>query len=203
MEIKTLGTFNQVGRPVDTIRFQTINSKQIKYKTIGTDGLAMPVQSIVKISLDPHPDYFTALDRLAPFAIKTLDLGKHWQAVTSVGSLKLEWTYNNNTKKFTYKIAEISGARPSHISEIPIERTFKLGDIIIDDIPWEVRDAIESIMDEAWMYCTGKKSAQLNLFDNPGQTHADDALSILNQAINEASQPRRTRSKAKKEPVPA
>jgi hypothetical protein len=161
-----------VGRPVDAIRFEAMNGKQIKYQSVATDGLAMPVQSIVKIAFDPHPDYFEALDRLVPFAIKTLDLGKHWHVVSSIGSLKLDWSYNNVTEKYTYKIAEITIARPSDIAEICIDRTIKFGGIIIDDIPWEVRDAIETIMDEAWLYCTGKKNAQINLFDmstKPGE----------------------------------
>jgi hypothetical protein len=125
----------------------------------------MPVQSIVKLNQDPHPDYFTALDKLAPFAIKTLDLGKHWELVSSIGSLKLDWSYNNNTEKFTYKIAEITIARLSHISEISIPRSIKFGGIIIDDIPFDVQAAIEDIMDEAWLYCIGQKTAQLNLFE--------------------------------------
>ena len=127
----------------------------------------MPVQSIVKIAFEPHPDYFEALDKLVPFAIKTLDLGKHWHAVSSIGSLRLDWSYNNVTEKYTYKIAEITIDRPSHIAEICIDRSIKFGGIIFDDIPWEVRDAIEAIMDEAWLYCSGKKNAQLNLFDMP------------------------------------
>ena len=170
MELKSLGTFNHAGRPIDTIRFETINGKQIKYQSIGSDDLiAMPVQSIVKIAVDPHPDYFTALDKLVPFAIKAMDLGKNWQVESSIGSLRLEWSYNNTTEKYIYKIAEITIFRSSDISEIPIDRSLKFGGIIIDDIPWEVRDAIEDILDQAWFYCTGKKTAQLNLFEMPTQ----------------------------------
>lgn len=184
MELKPLGTFRMgSGRPVDTIRFESISGKQIKYQSIASDGLSMPVQSIVKINQEPHPDYFSALDKLAPFAIKVLDLGKHWQAVSTIGSLKLEWTYNNNTEKFTYKIQEIALARPSDISEIAIERFIKFGGIVIDDIPWEVRDYIEVIMDEAWLYCSGKKTAQLNLFEMVSVETAQKAVKIALQGM--------------------
>ncbi|MBC7515512.1 MAG: hypothetical protein H7237_03615 [Alkalinema sp. FL-bin-369] len=185
MELKSLGTFNHAGRPIDTIRFEAINGKQIKYQSIGSDDLiAMPVQSIVKIAVDPHPDYFTALDKLVPFAIKVMDLGKNWQVESSIGSLRLEWSYNNTTEKYTYKIAEITIFRSSDISEIPIDRSLKFGGIIIDDIPWEVRDAIEDILDQAWFYCTGKKTAQLNLFEMPNpEPRATQTLASIQEPV--------------------
>lgn len=182
MELKSLGTFNHIGRPIDAIRFEVINGTQIRYQSVPADGLAMPVQSIVKVNVDPHPEYFEALDKLVPFAVKVLDLGPAWLVGSSIGSLKLDWTYNNNTEKYTYKITEISIARYSDVSEIVIPRIIKFGGITIDDIPWEVRDAIEGIIDEAWLYCIGKKTAQLNLFDVAPKSIQDELDDYLGRA---------------------
>ena len=166
MELQSVGTFNMsVGRPIDALRFELMNANQIKYQVIPIDGLAMPVQSIVKLKQDPHPDYFTALDKLVPFAIKVLDLGPNWINESAIGSLKLEWTYSDREKRWSYKISEITIARSSNMFEIPILRSIRFGGIIIDDIPSSILNAIEDIMDEAWLYCTGKKTSQLNLFD--------------------------------------
>ena len=185
MELKALGTFNHAGRPIDTIRFEAINGKNIKFKAIGNNNLiAMPVTSEVKIAVDPHSDYFTALDKLVPFAIKVMKLEKDWLPISSIGSLRLEWSYNNTAEKYTYKIAEITIFRSSDISEIPIDRSLKFGGIIIDDIPWEVRDAIEDIFDQAWFYCTGKKTAQLNLFEMPTQEpRATQTLAAIQEPV--------------------
>lgn len=176
MELKKYGTFNMsVGRPIDALRFEKMNAKQIVFQQVSAEDVAMPVQSIVKINQDPHPDYFKALDALVPFAIKVMDLGPHWQ-FSSIGSLKLEWTYNNNTEKFTYKIDSITIARLSHLSELAIPRMMTFGGIVIDDIPYEVRDAIENIMDQAYLYVLGKKTAQLNLFDTQPKPELDSAV---------------------------
>lgn len=186
-----IGTFSHVGRPIDAIRFEVINGNQIKYQSIGTDAIQMPVQSIVKVNQDPHPDYFRALDKLASFAIETLDLGKNWKTNSSIGSLKLEWTYSNQTEKFSYKIAEITIARSSSIEELCIPRIIKFGGIVADEIPWDVKGAIDDIMDEAWLYCAGKKTAQLDLFDTSSQIESkpavdlDDMRSYVRKALND------------------
>jgi hypothetical protein len=176
MEIKKYGTFNMtVGRPIDALRFEKMNGKQIVFQQVGDGDMAMPVQSIVKMTVDPHPDYFNALDSLVPFACKIMDLGPHWSC-SSIGSLKLDWTYNNNTEKFTYKIDSITIARPSHLSELAIPRMMSFGGIVIDDIPCEFQDAIENIMDQAYLYVIGKKTAQLNLFDVQSKPELDSAV---------------------------
>lgn len=187
MELQKYGTFNMtVGRPIDSIRFEKMNGKQIVFQQVSATDLAMPVQSIVKINQDPHPDYFKALDALVPFAIKVMDLGPHWQ-YSSIGSLKLEWTYNNNTEKFTYKIDSITIARPSALSELAIQRMMTFGGIVIDDIPYEVRDAIEAIMDQTYLYVLGKKTAQLNLFDFESKSEPDSKdLTVLQYEVTKA-----------------
>jgi hypothetical protein len=201
MELQKYGSFNMtVGRPIDSLRFEKMNGKQIVFQQVSATDLAMPVQSIVKINQDPHSDYFKALDALVPFAIKVMDLGPHWQH-SSIGSLKLEWTYNNNTEKFTYKIDSITIARPSHLSELAIPRMMNFGGIVIDDIPYEVRDAIENIMDQAYLYVHGKKTAQLNLFDVQPKPELDSAvLTVIRGVSEEPIVPvaKQTRSKAKK-----
>lgn len=188
MEIKSLGTFNQIGRPIDAIRFEVINGIKIRYQSVPADGLAMPVQSNVKVRTDPHTDYFDSLDKLVPFAIKVLDLGPNWVHDSAIGSLKLDWTYSDRAEMWFYKIAEITIARSSHMTEIEIPRMVKFGGIIIDDIPASVQDAIETIMDEAWLYCSGKKTAQLNLFDVAPKSKAVESkplISIQMDVVNE------------------
>jgi hypothetical protein len=189
MEIQKYGTFNMsVGRPIDTLRFERMNCKQIAFQQVSTDGLTMPVQSIVKLNQDPHPDYFKALDALVPFSIKVLDLGPHWK-FSSIGSLKLAWSYSNVTEKYTYKIENITIVRPSNVGELPIGRAINFGGITIDDIPWDVQALIDAIMDEAYLYCTGKKTAQLNLFDTPPQVSPElkkAGLELIQGAIRDA-----------------
>lgn len=175
-----IGAFSHVGRPIDSIRFEVINGNQIKYQSIGTEAIQMPIQSIIKVNQDPHPDYFKTLDKLVPFAIEVLDLGKHWKTGSSIRSLKLEWTYSNLTEKFSYKIAEITIVRMSGIGELCIPRMIKFGGIVFDEVPTEMKIAIDDIMDEAWLYCAGKKTAQLNLFDIQSQTESKPVVDLDN-----------------------
>jgi hypothetical protein len=200
MELQKYGTFNMsVGRPTDTLRFERMNCKQIAFQQVSADELAMPVQSIVKLNQDPHPDYFKALDALAPFAIEVIGFDKQIWSTASIGALALEWTYNNNTEKYTYKIANLTIDRPSIQSEVIISRTMSIGGITIDDIPHEVQGAIEHIMDEAYLYCTGKKTAQLNLFDTPPQvSRKPPEFGSPVASAQGGSTPKRTRSKSKK-----
>jgi hypothetical protein len=194
--VKMIGAFRMgSGRPVDAIQFSAINAKKIVFQQSAIEGesIAVPLESTVKIDEEPHPDYFEALDKLVEYAIKMMDLGSNWKHA-SCGGIKLKWTYNHNLEKFTYRIESIAIARTSCAGELPISRSVSFGGVIYDEIPAIVIDAIDAIMDEAWLYLSGKKTAQLNLFEAPVSKAKDEALerrrSEVRAALEQAAIPK-------------
>ena len=149
----------------ESMQFTTISTKLIRYNEAAR-GDAMPVISTVTINDEPHPDYFSALDELAPFVTEVMGLKTMWE-VGTVGSLKLAWTDDEESGESTFKIVSIDLARSSVGSEILISRSIACRNIAGDDIPDDVSAIIDRICDEAWAYCTGAKTAQASLFDMP------------------------------------
>lgn len=184
------------GRPVDAIQFISINAKKIVFQQSAIEGesIAVPLESTVKIDDEPHPDYFAVLDVLVPYTIKMMGLDNSLWKHASCGGIKLKWTYNHNLEKFTYRIESIAIARTSCAGELPISRSVSFGGVIYDEIPAIVIDAIDAIMDEAWLYLSGKKTAQLNLFEAPVSKAKDEALerrrSEVRAALEQAAIPK-------------
>ena len=149
----------------ETIQFSLISANEIRY-AFPAVGEAMPVSSSGKTRhQEPHPDYFAALDELIPFVIDVMDLGASWES-GSIGSLRLAWTDDGEIEP-SYKIASIDIARQSASGEIVADRKLTCPRIVNDDIPDEVLDIIDRIMDEAWLYSTGEKPSQATLFEMP------------------------------------
>jgi hypothetical protein len=168
--MELVNDLSSAGRPVNTVLFTRLNHKKIEFlQCTKTESRVKPYTSIVKIDEDPHPDYSTALDRLVGFVIEVMNLGENWTHSNTI-DLKLSWDYSDRNERWQCKIEKIKIARSTVGDELIVGRSIEVGDIVFDDIPVSILESFEDIFDEAWLYCQGRKTAQLSLFEETKST---------------------------------
>ena len=111
---------------------------------------------------DPHPDFYETLNAFSIWVVDLLDLGSSWlqSEVESVDA-----GYENIDDEPILSIRSIVLKRESMDGEIIMKRSIKTSRVCADDIPPELDNALEKLWLEAWLYATGKKSAQAQLFE--------------------------------------
>lgn len=143
------------------INFTSVSTRVIKFdRTIGRNQTELVAVNITDED-EPHPDLLEALNAFSFWVVDVLDLGGSWlQSEVQM----VDAGYTNIEERPILSVRSIAMSRESLDGEILIKRSVKMSKICADDIPEGLIDCLENLWLEAWLYASGQKSAQLQLF---------------------------------------